>query len=101
MNTIHINTSRSKVQTNKIALFQEMKISLNQERKQLHKAVEDEHRLIMSDRMRKLVSAKLHENATKDEPEETEESRFFNKDKTLEVVVLTFLSNISHKDHSN
>ena len=63
-----------------------MKISLNQERKQLHKAVEDEHRLIMSDRMRKLVSAKLYDNTTTEEPKETDESRFFNKDKTLEVL---------------
>ena len=63
-------------------------MSLNDERKDLYQAVENEHRLIMAGRMKKLVSGKIRDTAATEEqqkPGGTEESKFFNPDKTLEV----------------
>ena len=62
---------------------------MSEERKQLYKSVEDEHRRIIASRMEKLVTEKLHtsppDKSNWQENIDNRGSSFLNHDKTLEV----------------
>lgn len=55
----HLNFKRKILLTCNVLLLQEQKVNLSEERRQLHRAVEKEHRLIVAERAKAAIDKRL------------------------------------------